>query len=77
TGYGVVDAAAALNAAERLTGEQPSVAAGKEHFGQGEDSPVPTRPGPDPLRLWLYGGGVLVALVMFCGAIIVLNQRKE
>ncbi|MEQ4716906.1 S8 family serine peptidase [Nonomuraea sp. B19D2] len=77
TGYGVVDAAAALNAAERLTGEQRSVVPGKEHFGQGEDSPVPTRPGPDPLRLWLYGGGVLVALVMFCGAIIVLNQRKE
>ncbi|MEV4106730.1 S8 family serine peptidase [Nonomuraea sp. NPDC049695] len=77
TGYGVVDAAAALNSAERLTGEQRSVVAGKEHFGQGEDSPVPTRPGPDPLRLWLYGGGVLVALVMFCGAIIMLNQRRE
>ncbi|KAB8183321.1 S8 family serine peptidase [Nonomuraea phyllanthi] len=77
TGFGVVDAAAALNAAERLTGEQRSVAPGMEHFGQGEDSPMPTPPGPDPLRLWLYGGGVLFALVMFCGAIIVLNQRKE
>ncbi|MFG1704062.1 S8 family serine peptidase [Nonomuraea sp. M3C6] len=77
TGYGVVDAAAALNAAERLTSVQRSVVPGKEHFGQGEDSPVPTRPGPDPLRLWLYGGGVLLALVTFCGAIIVLNQRKE
>ncbi|MEV4016968.1 S8 family serine peptidase [Nonomuraea angiospora] len=77
TGFGVVDAAAALNAAERLTGERRSVMSGQEHFGQGEDSPVPTRPGPDPLRLWLYGGGVLVALAMFCGAIIVLNQRKE
>ncbi|MFB9206039.1 S8 family serine peptidase [Nonomuraea spiralis] len=78
TGFGVVDAAAALNAADRLTGQQRSVAAsGKEHFGQGEDSPVPTRPGPDPWRLWLYGGGVLVALVTFCGAIIVLNQRKS
>ncbi|MFF4619666.1 S8 family serine peptidase [Nonomuraea jabiensis] len=77
TGFGVVDAAAALNAAERLTGEQRSVMSGQGHFGQGEDSPAPARPGPDPLRLWLYGGGVLVALAMFCGAIIVLNQRKE
>jgi type VII secretion-associated serine protease mycosin len=77
-GYGVVDAAAALNAAERLTGVQRSAPGpAKEHFGQGEDSPVPSRPGPDPWRLWLYGGGVLVALVMFCGAIVVLNQRRE
>jgi hypothetical protein len=72
-----VDAAAALNAAERLTGAKRSIVPGMEHFGQGEDSPVPTRPGADPLRLWLYGGGVLVALVAFCGAIVVLNQRKE
>ncbi|WP_188192414.1 S8 family serine peptidase [Nonomuraea sp. SYSU D8015] len=78
TGFGVVDAAAALNAAERLTGVQRAAPVpGKAHFGQGEDSPVPSRPGPDPLRMWLYGGGVLVALVTFCGAIVVLNQRKE
>jgi type VII secretion-associated serine protease mycosin len=77
TGFGVVDAAAALNAAERLTGQQRSVSAsGKDHFGQGEDSPVPSRPGPDPWRLWLFGGGVLIALVTFCGAIVALNQRK-
>ncbi|GAA4927097.1 subtilisin family serine protease [Nonomuraea thailandensis] len=77
TGFGVVDAAAALNAAERLTGAKRSVVPGMEHFGRGEDSPVPTRPGADPLRLWLYGGGVLIALVAFCGAIVVLNQRKQ
>ncbi|TMR94323.1 S8 family peptidase [Nonomuraea basaltis] len=78
SGFGVVDAAAALNAAERLTGVQRSAAGpGKEHFGQGEDSPVPSRPGPDPWRLWLFGGGALVALITFCGAIVVLNQRKE
>ncbi|MGW0804392.1 S8 family peptidase [Nonomuraea sp. NPDC002799] len=77
TGYGVVDAAAALNAAERLTGVKRGVVAGQDHFGQGEDSPVPTRPGPDPWRLWLYGGGVLVALVTFCGAIVLLNQRRS
>ncbi|MFC4012201.1 S8 family serine peptidase [Nonomuraea purpurea] len=77
TGYGVVDAAAALNAAERLTGAQRSVAPGQQYFGKGEDSPVPTPPGPDPWRMWLYGGGVLVALVMFCGAIMLLNNRRE
>ncbi|WP_378785150.1 S8 family serine peptidase [Nonomuraea fastidiosa] len=77
TGFGVVDAAAALNAAERLVGAKRSITPGVEHFGQGEDTPVPSRPGPDPVRLWLYGGGVLVALAMFCGAIVVLNQRKE
>ncbi|MEO3793670.1 S8 family serine peptidase [Nonomuraea sp. B10E15] len=77
TGFGVVDAAAALNAAGSLTGAKRSVVPGMEHFGEGEDSPVPAPPGPDPLRLVLYGGGVLVALVAFCGAIIMLNQRKE
>ncbi|MEO3805738.1 S8 family serine peptidase [Nonomuraea sp. B1E8] len=77
TGFGVVDAAAALNAAGSLTGAKRSVVPGMEHFGEGEDAPVPAPPGPDPLRLVLYGGGVLVALVAFCGAIIMLNQRKE
>ncbi|WP_433515736.1 S8 family serine peptidase [Nonomuraea sp. CA-143628] len=78
SGFGVVDAGAALNAAERLAGEQREVTVPDDrHFGVGEDSPGPSRPGPDPWRLWLYGGGVLLALVMFCGAIIVLNQRRE
>lgn len=78
TGFGVVDAGAALNAAERLAGEQRDVGVpDDQHFGVGEDSPVPSQPGPDPWRLWLYGGGVLVALIMFCGAIVVLNQRRE
>jgi type VII secretion-associated serine protease mycosin len=78
TGFGVVDAGAALNAAARLVGEQRDVSVPDDrHFGAGESSPVPSPPGPDPWRLWLYGGGVLLALVMFCGAIIVLNQRRE
>ncbi|MFG2076794.1 S8 family serine peptidase [Nonomuraea maritima] len=76
-GFGVVDAAAALDAAGRFTGIKRSVESSIDHFGQGKNSPLPTRPGSDPLRLVLYGGGVLVALVTFCGAIIVLNQRKE
>ncbi|MED7929847.1 S8 family serine peptidase [Nonomuraea sp. LP-02] len=77
-GFGVVDAAAALNAADALAGRPSGIVdpSGKEHFGSGE-APVPRRPGPDPLRLWLYGGGTLVALITFCGAIIVLNQRRE
>ncbi|MEU4576811.1 S8 family serine peptidase [Nonomuraea sp. ATR24] len=78
TGFGVVDAGAALNAAERLTGHKRQVPVpADQHFGQGEDTPQPSAPGPDPWRLWLYGIGVLVALVMFCGAIVLLNQRRE
>nr|WP_236715100.1 S8 family serine peptidase [Nonomuraea pusilla] len=77
TGFGVVDAAAALEAAGRLTGQRRALEAPVQHFGQGEDSPAPTRPGADPWRLWLYSGAVLVALVMFCGAIIVLQQRRD
>ncbi|MCK2212999.1 S8 family serine peptidase [Actinomadura sp. ATCC 31491] len=77
-GFGVVDAAAALNTAAALAGAGSGAAdpGSKEHFGSGE-APVPQRPGPDPLRLWLYGGGTLVALITFCGAIVVLNQRRE
>lgn len=77
-GFGTVDAAAALNAAARLAGQQREVAVpGDRHFGAGEESSTPAPPGPDPWRLWLYGGGVLIALVSFCGAIIVLNQRRR
>lgn len=77
-GFGTVDAFAALNAAKALAGQQRAVdvPSGK-HFGSGADSPGPSPPGPDPWRLWLYGGGVLLALSAFCGAIIVLNQRKR
>lgn len=78
TGFGVVDAGAALNAAERLVTAKAGVEVPEDmHFGAGEDSPVPSRPGPEPWRLLLYGGGVLVALVTFSGAVIVLNQRRS
>ncbi len=78
TGFGTVDAVAAMNAAERFSGQRRSLPVpDDQHFGQGENSPPPTAPGPDPWRLWLYGGAVLVALVMFCGGIMMLNQRKE
>ncbi|MEV0591507.1 S8 family serine peptidase [Nonomuraea cavernae] len=77
TGFGVVDAGAALNAAAKLAGVRSELAVPNNlHFGVGKDSPPLSQPGPDPWRLWLYGGGVLLALVTFSGAIIVLNQRK-
>ncbi|MGI5273665.1 S8 family serine peptidase [Nonomuraea sp. CA-218870] len=78
TGFGVVDAGAALNAAAGLAGQRRSIPVpSDQHFGQGEDSPPPSAPGPDPWRLWLYGLGVLIALVLFCGGIVVLNQRRQ
>ncbi|NUR91837.1 MAG: S8 family serine peptidase, partial [Nonomuraea sp.] len=78
TGFGVVDAAAALNAAGKLAGEQREVGVPQgKHFGAGVDSPVPARPGPDPWRLWLYGLGILLGLAAFCGAVVVLNQRRQ
>lgn len=78
SGFGVVDAVAAMNAAERLAGEKRSLPVpDDQYFGQGEDSPPPSAPGPDPWRLWLYGGGVLLALILFCGSIVMLNQRRE
>lgn len=76
-GFGVVDAGAALNAADALDGKARGVAVPEgKHFGAGEDSPVPSRPGPDPWRLALFGGGALLALVMFGGAVAILNQRR-
>ncbi|MFI6500685.1 S8 family serine peptidase [Nonomuraea typhae] len=77
-GFGTADAFAALNAAERLAGQQREVAVPSgRHFGEGAESPQPSPPGPDPWRLWLYGAGVLLGLIGFCGAIVVLNQRKQ
>ncbi|MET7466048.1 S8 family serine peptidase [Nonomuraea sp. NPDC005501] len=76
-GFGVVDAGAALNAAERLAQAKPAPGVSDDlHFGEGEDSPAPSRPGPEPWRLWLFGGAALVALVTFSGAIMALNQRR-
>ncbi|MFI6818451.1 S8 family serine peptidase [Nonomuraea sp. NPDC050328] len=76
-GFGVVDAAAALAAADRLAGQQRSatVPAGA-HFGEGENSPAPSRPGPDPLRMWIFGLGAVLGLAAFGWAVATLSQRR-
>ncbi|GGL08815.1 type VII secretion-associated serine protease [Sphaerisporangium melleum] len=77
-GFGVVDAAAALTRAGELVAYQGSTAVrGDLHFGNGATAPAPTPPGPDPLRLWVYGAGVLFGLVAFGAAVIVLTRRAE
>jgi len=78
SGFGVVDAVAALSAAERLAGQRRTVPVPDDrHFGAGADSPAPSAPGPDPWRFWLYAVGVFAALVLFCGAMVILYQRRE
>ncbi|MEU6999399.1 S8 family serine peptidase [Nonomuraea sp. NPDC046570] len=77
-GFGVVDAAAALNKAETLegVGRQVDVPEGR-HFGAGEDSPQPSRPGPEPWKLWVYTAGALAGLAAFGGSVAVLSRRDR
>jgi hypothetical protein len=75
-GFGVVDAAAALTKAGQLAGYTGAVAVEDDlHFGNGALSQGPTRPGPDPVRLWIYGIGVLLGLGSFAVAAVVLGRR--
>ncbi len=77
-GFGVVDAAAALTRAGELVGYRSSVAVRDGlHFGNGTAAPAPTPPGPDPVRLWVYGAGVLLGLGAFGTAVVVLTRRSE
>ncbi|MEU9888340.1 S8 family serine peptidase [Sphaerisporangium sp. NPDC051011] len=77
-GFGVVDAAAALRKAGELTGYRSAVPVQSGlHFGKGATSPPPARPGPDPVRLWVYGAGVLLGLVGFGAGVVVLTRRAE
>lgn len=77
-GFGVVDAAAALTRAGELMRYRSSVAVqGGLHFGNGTTEPAPTPPGPDPVRLWIYGAGVLLGLAGFGAAVVVLTRRSE
>ncbi|MFE3448644.1 S8 family serine peptidase [Nonomuraea sp. NPDC059194] len=77
-GFGVVDAAAALDRAGELVGKRRGVAVpDSTHFGQGEKAPLPSPPGPSPWRMWLFGGGVLIGLVAFGAAVTMLSQRNR
>ncbi|GGO25850.1 hypothetical protein GCM10010116_51870 [Microbispora rosea subsp. aerata] len=75
-GFGVVDAAAALRKAGELTAYGPASAVRDDaHFGKGPVSQAPTRPGPDPVRLWIYGIVVLLGIGGFCAAAVALRRR--
>lgn len=77
-GFGVVDAAAALRAAGGLTGHRRSHPVSQDlRFGPGPLTGGPSRPGPDPLRLWVYGAGVVLGLAAFAGGVVVLTRRAE
>jgi subtilisin family serine protease len=77
-GFGVVDAGAALTKAGQLVAGAAEVPAVEDqHFGKGPLVQEPPRPGPAPLRLWLYGGGLLGGLLAFAGAVIMLVRRPE
>ncbi|GAA3822762.1 type VII secretion-associated serine protease mycosin [Sphaerisporangium flaviroseum] len=77
-GFGVVDAAAALTRAGQLSGYSSALPVQSNlHFGNGTTAPAPSPPGPDPVRLWVYGAGVLLGLVAFGAAVVVLTRRSE
>ncbi|MER5425656.1 S8 family peptidase [Streptosporangium roseum] len=77
-GFGVVDAGAALaRAGELMNRAAPATAPAVKHFGEGPLPQEPTRPGPEPFRLWLYGAGLLGGLLAFGGAVVMLNRRSE
>jgi subtilisin family serine protease len=75
-GFGVVDAAAALERAGRLAGHRRTVEVPDDrHFGPGPTAAGPARPGPDPVKVWVYGLGVVLGVVAFVGAVAVLVRR--
>ncbi|MET9336971.1 S8 family serine peptidase [Nonomuraea sp. NPDC003804] len=77
-GFGVVDAAAALDRAGELSGRQRGVPVPDDkHFGAGKKAPLPSPPGPSPWRMWLFGSGVVIGLIAFGGAVMLLSQRNK
>ncbi|GAA3422584.1 S8 family peptidase [Streptosporangium vulgare] len=76
-GFGVVDAAAALAKAGRLvTGTAAVPVPEGKRFGDGSLPTEPSRPGPEPVRLWLYGVGLAGGLLAFAGAVAMLNRHS-
>ncbi|MBG0833407.1 S8 family serine peptidase [Planomonospora sp. ID67723] len=76
-GFGVVDAGAALaKAGELASAASPPPVAEEHHFGTGPLPEEPPRPGADPLRLWLYGAGLLLGVLAFAGAVVTLTRKS-
>ncbi|MDP9865208.1 MULTISPECIES: S8 family serine peptidase [Streptosporangium] len=76
-GFGVVDAGAALaRAGELMSRTAQASPPAVQHFGAGSLSREPTRPGPDPFRLGLYGVGLIGGLLAFGGAVVMLTRRS-
>ncbi|GAA3105572.1 type VII secretion-associated serine protease [Streptosporangium carneum] len=77
-GFGVVDASAALaRAGELMRGAAQTPQPENRRFGQGPLPREPARPGPEPVRLWLYGVGLLMGLLAFGWAVVTLTRRSE
>lgn len=77
-GFGVVDAAAALAKADRLVAGAVEISVPDDkHFGAGVPHEEYSRPGPDPLRLWLYGTGLVGGLVAFAAAVVMLGRHSD
>lgn len=76
-GFGVVDAAAALRKAGELLGYgQAAPVRDDAYFGGGPLTGAPTRPGPDPVRLWAYGIAVLLGAAGFGVAVGALARKR-
>ncbi|MBP2707617.1 S8 family serine peptidase [Microbispora sp. RL4-1S] len=75
-GFGVVDAAAALGKAGELLEYGRSAPVDDDaHFGKGAVFRAPARPGPDPVRLWIYGIAIAAGIGGFAAGVIALTRR--
>ena len=75
-GFGVVNAAAALDKAGQLTAYRGSVPVQDDaHFGDGPPPGPPERPGPDPVWLSIYGIAVLLGVLGLGAATVALRRR--
>lgn len=75
-GFGIVDAAAALTKAGELAAYgRAATVEDDAHFGKGPVARAPARPGPDPVRLWIYGIAVVLGIGGFSAAAFTLSRR--